>query len=80
MNVFSDATLETFAEIFLKTKNKSQPVSNSHPPPPHLLSNYRAALIRLTHDCSILENLKAHHQIYGGLTPHNLFHKGWNPP
>jgi len=54
--VFSGMALEIFVEItnFVKTrkKNPSQLARNGHPLTTHLPSNYTAALIRLTYDCS----------------------------
>ena len=57
VDIFSDAALEIFIEISNFStegqKKRSQPGSNHSPPPLCLPSNYIAALIRLTHDCSI---------------------------
>jgi len=56
-DVISEVALKNFAEISnISTENQKKglnPARNYCPLPPHLPSNYTAALTRLTDDCSI---------------------------
>ena len=76
-DIFSDAALKTFAEISnFSTKDQkkmSQPASNDCPLPPCLPSNYTAAPIRLTDDCSIRKS-------WGSPLKLQKFQRGLSPP
>ena len=64
-------------------KKRSQPASNQCPPPTCLPSNYTAALIRLTDDCSIRKSRgspPSYRNFRGAKPPLNLFHRDWSPP